>query len=711
MKLLSTIRKQLPQLKLDIRKRKSSSKSNTSTTFSIRKKVFFLVAGIVLISILSNYIYYINKSKDVLQSNAESALKDLADANSNAITQTVIGINQSLANLASETSLSLFLSDPTSKPTEVAKIFSSYMSSNSGIDTCSILDKKGTILFSTNIKLKGADLSKEDYIKTTLDSGTPSQSSSCLTKDGKESAITFSYPISSYIGEPIGAITITIPVKQIFSQLLDVNVLDTKSSFAYVIDKSGVVLFHPNTSTIGTTLSDSVYSKISKQLSDSAFISSLKSNGNAKATLIHYSKKNQKYYASYQFIPENLWSLVIVSSEKEVYHPIASMTVISSIISLFVLIILSSFGFLLAETIAKPINKITEITNTTANLDLKEQIDFSSLLKQNDETASMAAAIHKMRGSFRTIVRQIDDASTNMNQTAGKLDEIAGSVKQYATTNAATSQELSASMEETSATAEEINASIEYMNQGADKIVKKVAYGAHLSKELALRAQGVKEETTFSSNRTKEIYEKVTKQTATAMEQAKSVQKINLLTSSIMDIAEQTNLLALNASIEAARAGDAGRGFAVVANEIGKLARQAATAVNDISSIIAEINQAVQSMTDSLQTTLSFLDGQVITDYARFISVSEQYNSDSIQVDAAMSEIHSSVNTLSSHMSDIAYAVADITKNITEATGNVNHMAEQNSYIVDLAADTYEMVKSNEKHVNELGEIVDQFSL
>ncbi len=68
----------------------------------------------------------------------------------------------------------------------------------------------------------------------------------------------------------------------------------------------------------------------------------------------------------------------------------------------------------------------------------------------------------------------------------------------------------------------------------------------------------------------------------------------------ITAIAEQTNLLALNATIEAARAGDAGKGFAVVANEVKELARQTASATEDIGQKIAGIQddtgKAVQAI-------------------------------------------------------------------------------------------------------------------
>ena len=53
-----------------------------------------------------------------------------------------------------------------------------------------------------------------------------------------------------------------------------------------------------------------------------------------------------------------------------------------------------------------------------------------------------------------------------------------------------------------------------------------------------------------------------------AVEDSKSVDRIDALTSNILEISSQTNLLALNASIEAARAGEAGKGFAVAADEI-----------------------------------------------------------------------------------------------------------------------------------------------
>jgi methyl-accepting chemotaxis protein len=136
--------------------------------------------------------------------------------------------------------------------------------------------------------------------------------------------------------------------------------------------------------------------------------------------------------------------------------------------------------------------------------------------------------------------------------------------------------------------------------------------------------------------------------TALMQQLGQAAQEIGKVTETITDISAQTNLLALNATIEAARAGAAGKGFAVVANEIKELARQTATATEDIKSKVAGVQTSA---------------GSAITDIEKIASV--------------IREVGAIVSSIAASIEEQAAVTKDVAGNIAQASAGVKDSNER----------------------------------
>ena len=337
--------------------------------------------------------------------------------------------------------------------------------------------------------------------------------------------------------------------------------------------------------------------------------------------------------------------------------------------------------------------------------------DIDKLIKNKDETGTMAKAVSEMRGVLRELVNNMEQVKDTLVENMELLDGVMKENNAVSEDNSATTQQLAAGMQETAASTTMIVGNINAIQENVKDIKGLSEKEQQESKEIMARARQLSDNTAASNDKTMQIYATMKERTEAAVEKSKVVARINELTDNIRSISSQTNLLALNANIEAARAGDAGRGFAVVATEIGSLANQTFSTVDDINTIVAEVNEAVRNMTECLQVIMQFIEETVVVDYNSFKQVGERYEKDAESFAESMLQIFSEISDLNEKLNDIADTIENVNVTISESSQGVNMIAEKSGEAVSKTAKGYEKLHESEENLSVLKELIDKFEV
>lgn len=481
-----------------------------------------------------------------------------------------------------------------------------------------------------------------------------------------------------------------------------VGIPNLSSSYAYLVAADGTMLYHPTESKVGQPVENAVISGVVSQLAAGKVPQGI----NVASYLFNGAQK----YAVYTILDDHS-ILVLSADEVEILATFRSLEIRMLLGVLIILVLIACCEIVMAGILLRPMDVMTGIINDTANFDFHRNPASAKICSRKDEIGLIGRAIRKMRQNLRGIINDIESVNSQITDNVKELSNISDDINKQCVDNSATTQQLAAGMEETSATTETIAANIGHVRSNADDIRSMTEEGRTTAGEVKQRAAELKATTQEATNKTTKLYESIKERTAKAVEDSKSIDKINELADVIMAISSQTSLLALNASIEAARAGEAGRGFAVVATEVGNLANQTSETVNNINLIVGEVNDAVRNMTSALTDTVEFLERVVLKDYDNFSTVGQQYDDDAEVFQNSMSNIREAVNSLSATIKEIVDAVSGINTTVNEAARGVSNIAEKTSGVVGQASQNEELVKDCLNTVKKLDDISALFTL
>lgn len=246
----------------------------------------------------------------------------------------------------------------------------------------------------------------------------------------------------------------------------------------------------------------------------------------------------------------------------------------------------------------------------------------------------------------------------------------------------AVSNTMSANAEETSAQANTASAASEEVNSGIQTVATNM-------EELTASIKEITKNTNESSNKSNEAMNMAKDANTIIQVLGESSLDIGNVIKVITSIAQQTNLLALNATIEAARAGEAGKGFAVVANEVKELAKQTATATEDISRKIEAIQNDSQSAVTSIGSITEAI-GQLNGIAGNIASAMEEQAATTNEVARVVTESSTGVQQISENIQQVSTAAEQTGKGVNDMQGAAKNLA----ILANTLSDLVEQVKA-----------------
>lgn len=352
----------------------------------------------------------------------------------------------------------------------------------------------------------------------------------------------------------------------------------------------------------------------------------------------------------------------------------------------------------------KELKEISALINDN-NGDLTKRVN----VKSSDEIGQLAQGINQFLDILQNTIGKIVEGSKN-------LDNMINSVGENVTVSNDNAQDVSSAMEELSATMQEIAATIQTVNDNTESVGKNVVDIADktgqindYSQDMRKRADSLAKSADENKRTTDEMLGNIVGTLKKAIEDSKSVERVNELTGEILNISSQTNLLALNASIEAARAGEAGKGFAVVADEIRQLADSSRDTANNIQAINEHVTSAVYQLIDNSNKIIKYIEETILADYDSFVQAGAQYNEDACYISETMQEFAEKTEKLKELMKNTVESIEGISSGVEQSANAVTSSAVSTSQLVEQMNSIDKEMSESRNTVGELKAQTDVF--
>lgn len=295
--------------------------------------------------------------------------------------------------------------------------------------------------------------------------------------------------------------------------------------------------------------------------------------------------------------------------------------------------------------------------------------------------------------------KTLDSLSQRLARSVQEIGGFSRSVAGHSSELAQAATEQSAALQQTVTAVDEISAMVAKNAESAEQSSaisqesKRAAQaGSEVVQNMVLAIQGIEQASQKISTQMDQNNEEMSKL-------AGLIHEISAKTSSINEIVFQTKLLSFNASVEAARAGEAGKGFAVVAEEVGNLAQMSGSAAQEISKLLQDSVQKVQTVVAKSKARVAGLNEETKSRVKVGVDTAEQCAQ-------SLHEILGHVDKVDSLVKEIATASTEQSTGIQEISKAMNLMDSLNRKNSNVAESSSRAGLQLEKQSEGLGHVI-----
>ena len=484
----------------------------------------------------------------------------------------------------------------------------------------------------------------------------------------------------------------------------DVKIDGVDSCKSFFVSSSNKVLYHPDKTLIGTDNENEVAIEIGIEVNSGL-------NPDIEPSVVEYWEGDTEMIAGY-YVLDSIGSIVMIVAEKEdAVSTAAVLEQTNLVVAAIAVVAALIFSLFFATLLVRPIRRVNTVIGQCSQLNFKKQCFKPKELRRKDEIGDISRAMEQLQSVLIDMVGKLSGVSGDLVADAENLGEMVGVLENHSEGTSKTATSLLQLMKANQESAMQIDHNVGGINDSAENINLQTRKGVQSISKVIEDAKNMKENTEVACTKTVEMYEVLRKDSNHIMERSKEIERINQLTSGIVEIAEQTELLALNASIEAARAGEQGKGFAVVATEISKLAQQSNGLASSIMDTTMSVREVSEEALQCLERTVEFLEGTILSDYQEFMRVCNVYLENSEEIDEDMRKIEEAVEILHSMTLEIKTGVNEISESISDSTDGISDVENKAKQILEMVANVYRLSDETQESAEDLSQIVDRFAI